>query len=134
MNDLGHNIAVVEAMAIDRGDRATLDLVQQRECLTSGAGLAIVQLEMCRAQVEMEAHALAQEIIREGDQSIQGLRDLFTGSHEDTGPHLRPRDRSDLPAQLRAGDFVVREDRYGPWRLPVTRMCSANHRRINVTP
>ena len=79
INDLGHNIAVVEAMAIDRGDRATLDLVQQRECLTSGAGLAIVQLEMCRAQVEMEAHALAQEIIREGDQSIQALRDLFTG-------------------------------------------------------
>jgi hypothetical protein len=38
------------------------------------------------------------------------LRDLFTGSHEDTGPHLRPRDRSNLPANLKAGDFVVRED------------------------
>ena len=38
------------------------------------------------------------------------LTDLFTGSHEDTGPHLRPRDRSNLPAHLKAGDFVVRED------------------------
>ncbi len=38
------------------------------------------------------------------------LRDLFTGSHEDTGPHLRPHDRSNLPAELKAGNFVVRED------------------------
>jgi hypothetical protein len=38
------------------------------------------------------------------------LRDVFTGSHEDTGPHLRPHDRSALPALLKAGDFVVRED------------------------
>jgi predicted phosphodiesterase len=38
------------------------------------------------------------------------LHDLLTGSHEDTGPHLRPRDRSNLPATLKAGDFVVRED------------------------
>ena len=38
------------------------------------------------------------------------LRDLYTGSHEDTGPHLRPRDRSNLPAILKSGDFVVRED------------------------
>ena len=38
------------------------------------------------------------------------LRDLLTGSHEDTGPHLRPRDRSNLPATLKSGDFVVRED------------------------
>jgi len=38
------------------------------------------------------------------------LRDVFTGSHEDTGPHLRPHDRSRLPGTLKAGDFVVRED------------------------
>jgi hypothetical protein len=38
------------------------------------------------------------------------LRDLITGSHEDTGPHLRPIDRSNLPPTLKAGDFVVRED------------------------
>jgi hypothetical protein len=38
------------------------------------------------------------------------LHDLIAGSHEDTGPHLRPLDRSNLPATLKAGDFVVRED------------------------
>jgi UDP-2,3-diacylglucosamine pyrophosphatase LpxH len=38
------------------------------------------------------------------------IRDLITGSHEDTGPHLRPRDRSNLPASVKAGNFVVRED------------------------
>ena len=38
------------------------------------------------------------------------LKETFTGAHEDTGPHLRPRDKSSLPALILAGDFVVREN------------------------
>jgi hypothetical protein len=38
------------------------------------------------------------------------LQETFTGSHEDTGPHLRPRDASPLPPLIEAGDFVVHED------------------------
>jgi VWFA-related protein len=75
--DVGHNIALVEAQMIDRGDRSTLDTIQQRECAT--AGMTPGALEMCRSQVEMEAHSLAQDANRDADQTIQTLRDLFVG-------------------------------------------------------
>jgi len=45
--DVGHNIALVEAQMIDRGDRSTLDTIQQRECAT--AGMTPGALEMCRS-------------------------------------------------------------------------------------
>src|SRR6058998_3457357 len=35
--------------------------------------------EMCRGQVEIEAHSLAQDVTLEADQTIQTLRDLFAG-------------------------------------------------------
>jgi VWFA-related protein len=75
--DVGHNIALVEAQAIEKGDRAMLDSVQQREC--AGAANPPGSQEMCRGQVEMEAHSLAFDTNREADQTIQTLRDLFTG-------------------------------------------------------
>jgi VWFA-related protein len=75
--DLGHSIALVEAQAIERGDRSMLDSVQQREC--AGAGNSPGTQEMCRGQVESEAHSLAFDSNREADQTIQTLRDLFLG-------------------------------------------------------
>src|SRR3954469_23321493 len=75
--DLGHNIALVEAQAIEKGDRATLDSVQTRECASAGNSPAAQ--DMCRGQVEMEAHSLASDSSRDADQTIQTLRDLFAG-------------------------------------------------------
>jgi len=75
--DVGHNIALVEAQAIERGDRAMLDSVQGRECATAGSSPGA--LEMCRGQVEIEAHSLAFDVNRDADQTIQTLRDLFAG-------------------------------------------------------
>jgi hypothetical protein len=50
----------------------------------------------------------------DGQQIVEGikkwLKEIFTGKHEDTGPHLRPRDEGTLPALIQAGNFVVRED------------------------
>ena len=75
--DVGHNIALVEAQMIDKGDRSTLEAVQSRECQSIGASPGAI--EMCRGQVELEAHSLAQDVNREADQTIQTLRDLFAG-------------------------------------------------------
>jgi VWFA-related protein len=75
--DLGHNIALVEAQAIDRGDRIMLESVQIREC--QGLGTSPAALELCRQQVELEAHSLAQDSRLEADQTINNLRDLFSG-------------------------------------------------------
>jgi VWFA-related protein len=77
--DIGHNIALVEAEAIERGDRSTLEAVQGRECQGIGIGRAASGLEMCRAEVEMEAHSLAQDANLDANQAIQSLRDLFAG-------------------------------------------------------
>jgi VWFA-related protein len=82
--DLQHNIALVEAQAIDKGDRATLESVQNRECL--GTGVAFLGAELCRAEVEIEAHRLANDTNREADQTIQTLRDLFAGLRQIDAP------------------------------------------------
>ena len=75
--DVGHNIALVEAQAIEKGDRAMLESVQGRECVTAGSPPGVV--EMCRGQVEIEAHSLAFDANHDADQTIQTLRDLFAG-------------------------------------------------------
>jgi VWFA-related protein len=82
---MGHMIAMVEAQAIDRGDRATLQTVQDRECgaMTRGVNSAV---EMCRAEVEAEALELSRTANREGDQTLRGLRDLLTGLKTLEGP------------------------------------------------
>jgi len=73
--DVGHNIALVEAQAIERGDRDMLEQVQLRECLT--AGNAPGAQEMCRNQVEIEARSYAFDVNRDADSTLQTLRDLF---------------------------------------------------------
>jgi VWFA-related protein len=82
--DLSHNIALVEAQAIDHGDRSALESVQQREC--QGAGMSGFALEACRQQVEMEARSQAQEANHEADDTIQTLRSLFAGLRQIDAP------------------------------------------------
>jgi VWFA-related protein len=75
MVDLGHNIALTEALAIERGDRTVLASVQSREC--ADVARSPGALDMCHSQVELEAHSLAQDTNHEADQTLQTLRDLF---------------------------------------------------------
>ncbi|HJZ73879.1 MAG TPA: hypothetical protein VKE51_19205, partial [Vicinamibacterales bacterium] len=75
--DVGHNIALVEAQMIEKGDRSTLEAIQLRECQTAGSSPGAQ--EMCRSQVELEAHSLAQDANHDADQTTQTLRDLFIG-------------------------------------------------------
>jgi VWFA-related protein len=74
-----HNIALTEAMAIENGDRMTIDAVQNRECVTMGGAASLAQLELCRAEVLADALTLARDTSREADRTIQGLRDLLIG-------------------------------------------------------
>ena len=74
-----HSIALTEALAIENGDRGTLDSVQSRECIPSLVGSSVAQIELCRSEVVAEALALARDTSREADRTIQGLRDLLIG-------------------------------------------------------
>jgi VWFA-related protein len=73
--DLEHNIALIEAQEIDRGDRVTLDTVQGRECQVVGGSASA--MESCRMQVEMEAHTIARDSERDAQSTIDSLRNLF---------------------------------------------------------
>jgi VWFA-related protein len=73
-----HNIALTEAIAIENGDRSTIESVQTRECFT-GPGSSFSQVELCRSEVLAEALTLARDTNREADRTIQGLRDLLIG-------------------------------------------------------
>ena len=75
--DLGHNIALVEAQAIQKGDRTTLEAVQTREC--QGLERSPAALDACRVQVELEAQSMAQDARNDAEQTLQSLRDLFYG-------------------------------------------------------
>jgi VWFA-related protein len=77
-SDYKHNMALTEALAIHKGDRTTLEMVQARECLQT-PGMSVVQIEMCRAEVEIEAVMLAADTTQESDQTLAGLRDLLMG-------------------------------------------------------
>jgi VWFA-related protein len=74
-----HNIAMVEAQAIEHGDRSTLQIVQDRECGASAGRASPGSLEICRGEVEAEAEELARNANQEGDQTLRGLRDLLIG-------------------------------------------------------
>jgi VWFA-related protein len=70
-----HNVALVEAIAIDRGDSGALDTVISREC----AGLSVQEAAVCRLEVESEAREKGRDAAREGDESVQALTALFAG-------------------------------------------------------
>jgi VWFA-related protein len=76
---MNHMIAIVEAQAIDRGDRNTLQAVQDRECGPVTGRAQNGAIEVCRAEVEAEAADVWRTANRESDQTLRGLRDLLTG-------------------------------------------------------
>jgi len=70
-----HQVSLTEAIAVEQGDRTTLDAVFAREC----AGLSRMELEACRNDVEMEAHEKGRSATQEGEESVLALEALFTG-------------------------------------------------------
>jgi VWFA-related protein len=77
--DYKHNIALTEALLIYKGDRVTLESVQMRECSPAAIGGSPALIELCRAEVEIEATMLATDTTHEADQTITALRDLLIG-------------------------------------------------------
>jgi VWFA-related protein len=80
--DLGHSIALTEALAIDAGDRSMLDAVISRECQNFGGRTD----PLCPDEVGNEAHEMASEASRAGDRTLVGMRELFTGLRGIEGP------------------------------------------------
>ena len=81
LSDLGYNMSATEALAIDRGDPTTFSQVVTRECASAGRGDPL-----CPENVRMQAHVHAEDLNREGDLTINGLRDLFRGLRRIEGP------------------------------------------------
>jgi VWFA-related protein len=77
--DYHHNIALTEALLINKGDRVTLETVQMRECSPASVGSSPAQIELCRTEVEIEATMLAMDSTQEADTTITALRDLLIG-------------------------------------------------------
>jgi VWFA-related protein len=82
LGDLGYNISTTEALAIDRGDTFTLSQVIGRECPVI-VGRAD---PLCPDAVAMQARTMAFDANREGDATINGLRDLLRGLRSIEGP------------------------------------------------
>jgi VWFA-related protein len=80
--DLGFNIATSEALAIDRGDPVVTSQVVARECqpMTGRPD------PLCPDNVINQAHSHAMDVNREGEQTLNGLRDLFRGLRTIEGP------------------------------------------------
>jgi VWFA-related protein len=70
-----HNVALVEAISIERGDPGVLENVISREC----SGLSSQEAGACRFEVESEAREKGRNANQEGNESVQALTALFTG-------------------------------------------------------
>src|SRR4051794_12977846 len=70
-----HNVALVEAIAIERGEPGALDAVISREC----AGQNAQESQACRLEVESEAREKGRSANQEGEESVQALAALFAG-------------------------------------------------------
>jgi VWFA-related protein len=70
-----HNVALVEAIAIEHGDPGMLDTVINREC----AGVSTQEARGCAFEVETEAREKGRNANQEGDESVQALTALFNG-------------------------------------------------------
>jgi VWFA-related protein len=70
-----HAIALVEAIAIERGEPGALDPVVAREC----SGMTAQEAQGCATEVEMLARDKARNANQEGDETVQALTALFTG-------------------------------------------------------
>jgi VWFA-related protein len=82
MGDFGFNIALTEALAIDRGDRAMMEQVIARECQSLTGRVD----PLCPDAVLTQARTLAMDASHEGDATITGLRDLLIGLRNIDGP------------------------------------------------
>jgi VWFA-related protein len=81
LGDIGYNVSITEALAIERGDTFTLGQVVARECASVGRADPL-----CPSGVEMQARSMAVDASRDGDSTISGLRDLFRGLRTIEGP------------------------------------------------
>jgi VWFA-related protein len=70
-----HAVALVEAIAIERGEPGALDQVVTREC----SGLSAQEAQGCAFEVEMVARDKGRNASQEGDETVQALTALFTG-------------------------------------------------------
>lgn len=70
-----HNIALSEAIGIERGDPGALDSALSREC----AGLRAQEAEICRVDIENEGREKARNANQQGDETVQALIALFAG-------------------------------------------------------
>ncbi|PYR63737.1 MAG: hypothetical protein DMF91_02510 [Acidobacteria bacterium] len=67
-------IALTEALAINNGDRTTMDAVITRECATERT---IEGRQMCAQSIEVEAMQIARDVLQGADQTIRALRDVL---------------------------------------------------------
>ena len=70
-----HNVALVEAIGIQRGEAGVLDQVVSREC----AGLRPQEAEICRVEIDNEARDKAATANQQGDETVRALTALFSG-------------------------------------------------------
>ena len=70
-----HGIALVEAIAIDRGDAGALESLVAREC----AGVSTRDAQACQFEVETEARDKARNAGQGADDTLRALAALFSG-------------------------------------------------------
>jgi VWFA-related protein len=70
-----HSIALIEALAIERGDPGALDTVVSREC----AGLSSREVPICATEVEIDARDKARNSGQGAQDTMNALAALFTG-------------------------------------------------------
>jgi VWFA-related protein len=73
-----YSIALTEALAINNGDRTTMDAVVTRECATERT---IEGRQMCAQSIDVEAMQIARDVLQGADQTIRALRDLLVALH-----------------------------------------------------
>jgi VWFA-related protein len=71
----GHSIALVEAIAIERGEPGALESLAAREC----AGLSQREAQPCQFEVETEARDKARNAGQGAEDTVRALTALFTG-------------------------------------------------------
>jgi VWFA-related protein len=79
-----HDMAISEALQIDRGDRMLTDMVIRRSCSFRSADPS--EFELCATEVVRDARTLAMDTRLESRYTMDGLRDLFGGLRTFDGP------------------------------------------------
>lgn len=77
-----HEIPVLAAMAIERGDEAALEQVAARDC----PGRTQRERMPCRDEIRAEASAIASDARQSGDTALTGLKEVLTSLKPVEGP------------------------------------------------